>query len=191
MFLSVAALILTGVQLSGADVDVRLRSYGASIALRYDFVDPPGEVILRAIELPGRDLTVVESSEVLRPGAEGTGLEWHVVLGGSTLLIQYEVTGEIDRLPLILPNMATVPGVSTVRMRVSGNTVGLSLVDAFPRMSLAAGGVLEANPTNMPSVIILPRDRRLSLSRLFDGATLLLLGLASIYWFGRRQVGNS
>lgn len=187
---SLAALVLSSVQLSGAEVDVRLRTDGATVAVRYDFVAPPGDLVLRAIDLPAHSLMIVESSAVLQSDAEDDGLEWRVSLDSDSLFIRYEVTGAVDRLPLLLPNIATVPGASSVHVRVSGYTTGVSLVDAFPRMSVTDEGILEASPTNLPSVILLPRDRRVSFARAADGVTLALLVLASLYWFRRRRVGH-
>ncbi len=195
-FLAIGLLTLQTAGLVGADIVIDVRADGAVVEASYRVATDADSVVFRVMRLPEQELRI---TELLADGVERSetlerlpGLSQIVLRpernGRVLVSIRYEVAGAIARIPLLIPDPPTDPGVSDVRIRLRGIASDALLKDGFPRLT-RAGEEVVAQPENLPSFVRLPPRRgTLSTNRVADGVVIALLVMASGYWvYDRRR----
>ncbi len=194
-FLAAGIVAAQAAGLVGAQVIIDVHADGAVVDASYRIAADTDSVVFWVMRLAGQQirLTEVVADGVVRPTAleERAGLSWLVLpseRSGQVLVnIRYEVVGRVARVPIIIPDPPTDPGVSDVRIRLRGIEPDARLTDGFPRLSHDGEDVV-ARPENLPSFVRLPPQRgTISANRVADAAVIVLLILASGYWLYRQR----
>jgi hypothetical protein len=182
MLVPISALLAVAVQVTNAQVDVSVASEGVTVTAEYTFAEGGAEVKLQAIRLPAVALTVLSSSVPLERTEDEGSTRWRALRESDVLSVAWRLDGAGDRIPLIIPMQSTLPGEANVQIRIRGLSPDVFLVDGFPRMMPGDDGVVVATPANLPSLLLLPHSRSVSLARTSDLLVLVLLVLSSSFW---------
>lgn len=175
-------------RLLGAEVTVGLDRAGATVDAVYRLSAADGEVVLHALRVPDQTLTELSGSSPPRlarlPGLYRIQLPRRAAGRdgeAEEVRLRYRVEGPGRRIPLFVPAGPAEPG-SVLEIRVHGVDPSLPLDGGFPRMERTGEGELVARPDNLPTFVLLPSGRALTLNRVADAAVLLVILLASGAW---------
>lgn len=181
-------------QLRAADFTIVIDAGSAIVAARYEFEPAVDTLTFNVIKLreqrlqllPGGDqdagFIVAELSGLYSITVE-RGME-HI----QRVQLAYQVTGQIPRIPLPVPNVPPQPGTASVRITLTGVAEEASLRDGFPRLTREPDGSAQAQLDNLPGFIRLPPNRNTwNTNRLADGAVMLLVLAGTLYWLYRRR----
>ena len=195
MFVLLAGIVTLGsVQLASAEISIDVGERSATVEARYrlvEIVDPVRFVMIRLRE-QSVHLTNTAPGDVADIRASSGLYEFTVAPSRSGELIvsvRYEVTGNLDRIPILNPDVATAPGSKSVHIRVNGIAADAALKDAFPRLVLDANGVASASLENLPSLVRLPSlQGTWSTNRVAEVVVALLVLFATLIWIVRRRL---
>ena len=189
--LVVALGVMGSVQVWSADIAIERTRDRAVVASVYVVSAAENQTVgFDAISLPGQALTLEGFGEPVERKAGLTRVVASVANERDTIRVNYVVTGPVERVPLFVPDVATVPGRSEITIRVDGLAPGARLSDAFPRMEQETPTVGVGHPANIPSFVYVPRPGPLSRARVADGCVIAVLLLASLFWW-RRTFGRA
>ncbi len=194
MYLASAAAIAVA-QLDSADVVIEIGETSAVVEARYRIIQNAKPVTFILIKLSGQDVqleVVTTSSDVVEvdtlPGFYQLAVHTRDA-AEQVVSVRYVVTGNLTRIPVLIPGVPTMPGVSGVRIRIYGIGPDASFRDAFPRLERAADGGVTAQPDNLPSFIRLPPvGGGWSTNRAAEAAVALLVLFATAFWLLRRRI---
>lgn len=142
--------------------------------LRFDAMRKPDQlVMINQTSGPDLDPNVEQRLErrrlSVRPG----------VRGGSEYRIVYTVSGELDRLPLFVPNAGVDPTSSRLSIQIVGVPDDAELPAGDPSFQVAGDGVVEAAPRQLPQFVTVPRSDAEN-SRIGRVGWLVALGLVAL-----------
>lgn len=194
MYLTSAAAIVVA-QLDSADVVIEIGEMSAVVEARYRIIETAKPVTFILIKLSGQDVqleVVSTSSDAVEvdtlPGFYQLAVHTRDT-AEQVVSVRYVVTGNLARIPVLIPGVPTIPGVSGVRIRIYGIGPDANLRDAFPRLERAADGGVTAQPDNLPSFIRLPpAGGSWSTNRVAEAAVVLLVLFATAFWLLRRRI---
>ncbi len=179
---------MAATQLTGANVLITLSGDSAVVAA--EFERPSGGDSLRAvlIRIPNQEVRLIPP-----PSADLTprqGLYEMLVpkVANTTASVRYLVSGDLDRIPIAVPDSPTVPGTGAVHLVVIGLSDSVRLEDAFPRLARAEDMRAVATLDNVPSFVRLAAPNAVFSARSFTAMALLGLLLGSGVWWIRRRV---
>lgn len=181
-------------QLSTAHVVIVLDTASAVVEARYEFTQADDSVTFFAIKLGGQGFRFLASGDsIARPTlAELPGL-YSIRVGRHTadlhsIRLRYEITGDISRIPLPVPDIPIERGAGGVRIALTGVGSGVSLRDGFPRFTRESDGTAIAHLENLPGFVRLPPSQdKWSTNRLADAAVVLLVVAGTLYWLRWRR----
>jgi len=163
------------------------------VEARYEIGVPFDSLALNIIRLPGQKVSLMAADMTDKIESDTlTGL-YRLLLtpasgSGTMALVRYEVTGELSRIPLAVPEIPTGPGAKSVRISLRGFNAYAALAEGFPRFELRADGTAVAELDNVPGLVRLPPNRgQWSVNRISEIVVVLLVVLASSYWLKRRR----
>lgn len=181
-------------QLSTVDVVIVLDTASAMVEARYEFEQVDDSVTFSAIKLRGQGFRFVTGSDSIARTTltEISGLYSIRVTQQTadlhTIRVRYEITGDISRIPLPVPDIPIEHGAGGVRIALTGVSSEASLTDGFPRLTRESDGTAVARLDNLPGFVRLPPNQdEWSTNRLADAAVLLLVVASTLYWLGRRR----
>jgi len=186
-------LILLAFQLNAAEIVIELVGSTTIVDARYEIGEPFDSLELNIIRLPGQEIRLLaaDMSNTIESDTL-TGL-YRLLLtptsGWDTKAkIRYEITGELSRIPLAVPEIPTGPGARSVRISLRGFNTQAALAEGFPRFELRADGSAVAELDNVPGLVRLPPDQgQWSVNRISEIVVVLLVVLASSYWLLQRR----
>jgi hypothetical protein len=181
-------------QLRAADVAIILDADSAIVEARYEFEPAVDTLTFNVIKVRGQQLRIrpvgnqaTRMAVAELPGlynikvAQGMGDTPHVTL-------RYQITGQISRIPLPVPDSPLQPGAGSVRITLTGVGREASLRDGFPRLTREPDGSVQAQLENFPGFVRLPPNRaEWSTSRLAEETVVLLVVAGTLYWLHRRR----
>jgi hypothetical protein len=195
------ALVAQGGTLRDARLQIEVRGDTARVAARYRIVDADS-IRFTAIRLSGQTLALdLRAADPpfwmdtlpglfrLRVGAKGRGFP---------LEVRYRVTGDLARIPLLVPEAPTTPGQSRVTIEILGVTEERAARFVFPRFAreLRSGsergereGAWLASPDHLPSfVAVVGSAGALPVPAMAHWSVLLLaLGATGLWLLGQRR----
>ena len=193
LLLTESVLVLIAFQLNASEIVIELGGPTTVVEARYEIGEPFDSLALNIIRLPGQevhllsaDMTDTIESETL------TGL-YRLILtpmsgSGTTAYIRYEVTGNLSRIPLAVPEIPTGPGARSVRIKLRGLNTQAALAEGFPRFEPRTDGTAVAELDNVPGLVRLPPDQgQWSVNRISEIVVVLLVVLASSFWLIRQR----
>ncbi len=160
-------------QLGSATIDIEVTDSTAVVRARYGIIDATETVRVVVMRFAGQQVEWLDGP-VFR-ASEGL-YESSVPDGVSQVQLRYEVTGDLDRIPLPVPSIPLASTAGTVSIRVTGGAP-VRLDDTFPRFA-ADGGGLVARPSSVPSFVRVPGGNRLFTNSVADGVVLAMVMLA-------------
>ncbi len=188
----VAAVALS--QLETAVIHATVFDSTARIEATYGIRSDTDSLRFTIIRIRGQDMRLTSTSPDLTTRHEAPGalkLTLAVrALESSRVTLQYEIRGELSRIPLFVPDTPTDPGASNVAIRIDGLAPSVRLSDGFPRLFRQTDGRVVAQPNNVPSFVRIPRGGQFtSVSRASDVFVILLVVGSSVLWMlgGRRR----
>ena len=190
----VSAITIAQGQLESSDIAIDLNERSAVIQARYQIVDATRPVRFILIKLGGQEVRLDAGpgdSSIVDVHSKSGLYEFTVIPSNSgirTVSVRYEVSGNVDRLPILIPDIPTDPATGTVRITIHGVPASAALNDAFPRLVRGMNGSVSATLPNVPSVVSLPAAvGDWSTNRLSDLAVALLIVLSSVLWLLRQR----
>ena len=194
--LAASLALVASVQLDSATVEIELADTTAAVRAVYHAANlPDSSLRFVLMRIDGQTVTMVDgAAPAPAPALSRTigTLEFAIPVppdGRVETHVEYRVAGDLNRIPVFVPNVPTDPGNSRVELRVRGYTNAAALRDAFPRF-VADGGTMISRPDNLPSFVLLPTGTGLWTNRVADAFVLVLVVVGSLVWYRRqRRVG--
>lgn len=190
----VSAIAVAQGQLESSDISIDLNERSAVIQARYRIVDAVRPVRFVLIKLRGQDVRLDAApgdSSIVDVHSKAGLYEFTVIPSSSglrTVSVRYEVSGNVDRIPILNPDAPTDPATGAVRIKIQGVPTNAALNDAFPRLVRDRDGSVSATLPNVPSVVRLPAaEGDWSTNRLSDLSVALLIVLSSVLWLLRQR----
>ena len=184
--------VVVALQLGGADIAIVVTADSAVVEARYEFAAPVDTLTFYLIRLRDQDVEIL-------PGGHGVDTLAVDELPGLTRLtaygsrlsarIRYVVTGDLSRIPIPVPDLATEAGERHVRLRVGGVSEAARLAEAFPRLEREEDGSAVARLNDLPSFVRLPPEANAwTLSRTSQVLVVVLLVAAAGSWLLWRRI---
>ncbi len=186
--LAASLALVASVQLDSATVEIELADTTAAVRAVYhaaNLSDSSLRFVLMRID--GQTVTMTDGADLALSRTDGS-LEFVISVppgGRVETHVEYRVAGDLNRIPVFVPNVATDPRNSRVELRVRGYSNTAALRDAFPRF-VADGGTMISRPDNIPSFVLLPAGTGLSTNRAADVFVLVLVVVGSLMWYLRQ-----
>ncbi len=181
-------------QLESSDISIDLNERSAVILARYQIVNATRPVRFVLIKLRGQEIRLDAApgdSSIVDVHSKAGLYEFTVIPSNSgirTVSVRYEVSGKVDRIPILNPDVPTDPATGAVSIKIRGVPASAALSDAFPRLVRDRDGSVSATLPNLPSVVRLPAAMGdWSTNRLSDLSVALLIVLSSILWLLRQR----
>ncbi|MFQ5703237.1 MAG: hypothetical protein ACE5HT_04370 [Gemmatimonadales bacterium] len=194
LWLLAGAVAVVQGRLESSDISIELAERSAVVEARYRIVDSNLPIRFVLIKLQGQHVRLEgmpTDSTIVGVQAQAGAYEFTVMpssSGGRTVSVRYEVSGNLERIPILNPAAPTDPARSTVVIRVRGVPSDAAIGDAFPRLTREPSGVVSATLENVPSVVRLPvAEGEWSTNRLADASVALLVLLSSVLWLLRQR----
>lgn len=162
------ARIRIGVRGDTAHVEARYRVTDAGDSLRFNAIRIAGQgtVFDRAVGPGGARLDSLPGLFRLTATGRGRSL---------SLELRYDVTGELARIPLFVPEAPTVPGQGRLLILVGGLEPSRIAAFPFPHFTRPGAGTWMSNPSHLPAfVALVAPDRGLPVPALAQWGVLLL-----------------
>ena len=192
--LGALAGITAALQLASADVRITIDADSAVVNATYETRGTSDSLRFTIIRLRGQTLAVPIPQPDSQPVAvrELDGLTWVIITSTSgsphTAHLRYTVTGDLSRIPIAVPDVATEPAASRVVVRVVGWSATASLDETFPRFIREVDGSAVAHPANLPNFVRIPPERgRWTVSRLVQWFVVVLFAFTSFVWVARAR----
>lgn len=188
------ALILTlasaTAQLADARISIAVEEDRAVVTASYRLTPPADSVVYSAIRISGQSIEVDQPALAADyqslPGL--TRLVSRTASGAEhTETIVYDVTGDVRRVALFVPDVAAAASGKIVAIEVRGVDPASPLTDAFPRLHWATDSVLIAELADMPSFVRIPGAAGgIGANRLADLAAIAVVAFGTLFWIFRR-----
>ena len=191
--LTESVLVLLAFQLNAAEIVIELGDSTAVVEARYEIGKSSESVVFNIMRFPGQELhlLVTDRNDTVESDTL-SGLYRLTVApaatSGTAAVIRYEVSGELSRIPLAVPDVPTEPGTGGVRISLRGFSARAALAGGFPRFELRDDSTAVAELDNVPGFVRLPPDQgQWSVNRISEIVVVLLVVLASSYWLLRQR----
>ncbi|UCD24328.1 MAG: hypothetical protein JSW51_15125 [Gemmatimonadota bacterium] len=189
MLLASALAFLT-MQLGTVQITIDLDGSKALVNARYELDGSAEALAFNIIRLPGQEVRFnnIDRSDAVRVDTLNGLYRLTFDSSSSPVILEYEVSGTLSRIPLPVPNAVTQPGDRSVSIRIRGLGVEASLEDGFPRFEMRSVDTAVAELDNVPGFVRLPPDAgQWSVNRISELAVILLIVLVSGAWLLRRR----
>ncbi len=177
-------------QLTAAEITIDLSTDSAVIEARYEMLEPIDSIDLTLIRVRGQGLQLLTGRPAISLAAPGLYrlTSTHALGPQRYVEVRYNVVGDLDRVPIAVPDVSPPAEGARVRVRVSGLSRAAALDDAFPRLTPQADGTATAELESVPSFLRTPPDGHVwSINHLADASVGLLVLAATALWLSRRR----
>ena len=186
-------LVALAFQLTAAEIVIELGGSTTVVEARYEVGESSGSVVFNIMRFPGQelDLLVSDRSDTVESDTLSGLYRLTVapaVTSSTTAVIRYEVSGQLSRIPLAVPDVPAEPGAGGVRISLRGFSARAALAGGFPRFELRDDSTAVAELDNVPGFVRLPPDQgQWSVNRISEIVVVLLVVFASSYWLLRQR----
>jgi hypothetical protein len=185
-----SALMLLAIQLSTAEIMIELGDSTAVVEARYELSDPSDPLVLNIMRFPEQEfhLLVTDPSNAVGIDTRSGLYRLTIDSAATSVVIRYQVSGGLSRIPLAVPDVPTEPGARAVLIGLRGLATRAALARGFPRLELREDGTATAELDNLPGFVRLPPYQgQWSVSKLAEIAVVLLVAVASSHWLLRQR----